>query len=86
MLDLQISCEDSTEFPYSLHTTLPGTNILHNHSTFVKTENTKLKLKCRLYLDFISLSNNDLFSVPESNPGFHIAFSIDTLLKNSHTS
>lgn len=38
ILDQQKSCQDSTEFPYTVHSVSLNRNILQNCSTFVKTK------------------------------------------------
>lgn len=42
VLDLQKSCQYSTEFLYTLHPVSSNVNILYNHGTFVKTKNSTL--------------------------------------------
>lgn len=68
------------EVPCSILPTSPSVSIPHNNGNFVQTKEISIgtlkKVNYRLYLDITSFSTNILSSVPESNLGYHVAFSI----------
>ena len=86
-LDLQKSCRYITEFPHMLYPPSPNSNILYNHSTFVKTRKLSVvkyyQLNHRVYVIFTSFFPNDIFSFQDPIQNTHC---IQSLVSSSFPS
>ena len=69
------SSKNSIEFPYTLLPEFPEVYILHKCSSIIRTIDNNTIVSWYTLFKFHQLSHSSPFPVPESNTGFHFAFS-----------